>query len=174
MKLENESVMPENNPIEIRKYALDRIDKQLEIEFNLITARMSWLVISESFLFNAFVGAGGDYIKPPGVGIAIQLVVAVMGFLIAKFVNSAVQAALGVIVQRKNEREPIEKKLEESMKVRAPDIALPSVSLNDIQHEAGSIPARRIPSLLMIGWVILASAWMSRLTWLYCTGAFKP
>ena len=160
--------------IGIREYALDRIDKQLEIELNLISARMSWLVISESFLFNAFVGAGGDNIKPPGVGIAIQLVVAVMGFLIARFVNSAVSAALEVIEKRKDERGPMEETLKGLMSKKAPGITLPSVSREEKWHEEGSIPAQRIPLLLMIGWVVLVLAWMCRLVWLYGTGAFKP
>jgi hypothetical protein len=166
---------PENDDlIGIWKYALDRIDKQLEIELNLISARMSWLVISESFLFNAFVGAGGDYIKPPGVGMAIQLVVAVMGFLIARFVNSAVSAALEVIDQRQVERGPMEQRLLVLMKAADKAIALPSVSREDKRNQNGSIPAQRIPSLLMLGWVILVAAWTCRFAWLHGIGAFKP
>jgi hypothetical protein len=158
----------------IWKYALDRIDKQLEIELNLISARMSWLVISESFLFNAFVGAGGDYIKPPAVGIAIQLVVAVMGFLIATFVKSAVNAALEVIDQRKDQRGPIEQRLLALMSATDKAVTLPSVSRADIRSEHGDVPAKRIPSLLMAGWVILVVAWTCRIAWLHSTGAFKP
>jgi hypothetical protein len=166
---------PQNDDlIGIWKYALDRIDKQLEIELNLISARMSWLVISESFLFNAFVGAGGDYIKPPGVGIAIQLVVAVMGFLIAAFVKSAVNAALAVIDQRKDQRVPMEDRLLALMSAADRAVTLPSVSRVDKQSEYGNVPAKRIPSVLMMGWVILVVAWACRFAWLHGTGAFKP
>ncbi len=156
----------EEDLIGIWKYALDRIDRQIEIELNLINARMSWLVISESFLFNAFVAAGSDSIKPPGAGVLLQSAVAVMGFLIAAFVNSAVKAALAIIETRKAERAPMEARLGALMAARDSAIALPSVPLESSEHRLGSLPAKHIPHLLMGGWLLFAAFWGCRILWL--------
>jgi len=160
--------------IGIWKYTLDRIDKQLDIELNLINARMSWLVISESFLFNAFVGAGSDSIKPPGVALAVQAAVVIIGFLIAKFVDSAVGAALSVIEERKEQRTPMEQRLKSLMSVSDKAVDLPSVPRESRWHRQGSIPAHRIPSVLMAGWIILALVWLCRFGWLYGAGVLRP
>ena len=171
-KVASESVSSsDDGVIGVWEYALDRIDKQLEIELNLINARMSWLVISESFLFNAFVGAGSDSIRPPGVGLAIQIAMCVIGFVIAKSVRSAVRAALDVIEDRKKERKPIEGCLLAAMKehVRNPALKLPSVDREDPRHKDGTVPARYIPVSVMYGWVALAVVWVCRLVWLYST-----
>ena len=158
--------------IGIWEYALDRIDKQVEIELNLINARMSWLVISESFLFNAFVGAGSESIRPPGVGLAIQVAMVVIGLVIAKSVKAAVEAALEVIEDRKKERKPLEVCLLAAMRVHVanPALKLPSVDRDDPRHRDGTVPARYIPASVMYGWVALAVVWVCRLAWLWSTG----
>jgi hypothetical protein len=159
--MESERELSSSEAAEFReawKYALDRIDKQLEIEFTLITARMSWLVISQSFLFNAFVSAGGDFIKPPEVGIAIQITVAVMGLLIAMFVMLSVRAASDVITERKKTREDIERQLLAGLNKVAPGVTLPSVRRDDKRDRRGAIPSRFIPPWLIVGWVILLIA----------------
>lgn len=161
--------------IGIWEYALDRVDKQVEIELNLINARMSWLVISESFLFNAFVGAGNEGIRPPGVGLAIQVAMIVIGFVIAKSVKAAVEAALEVIEDRKKERKPIEVSLLAMMRehVANPALQLPSVYLDDPRHKSGTVPARYIPASVMYGWVALGLVWVCRLAWLWSTGRLR-
>jgi hypothetical protein len=171
----NDSSSADDGVIGIWEYALDRIDKQLEIELNLINARMSWLVISESFLFNAFVGAGSESIRPPGAGLAIQVAMVVIGFVIAKSVKSAVEAALEVIEERKKERRPLEICLLNAMKkhVRNPELQLPSVDRDDPRHKAGSVPARYIPASVMYGWVALAVVWLCRVAWLWSTGRLR-
>ena len=162
--------------IGIWQYALDRIDKQVEIELNLVNARMSWLVISESFLFNAFVGAGSDSIRPPGAGLAIQVAMGLIGFLIAKYVNSSVRAALRVIDERKGQREPMEARLLTLLRAKARDdrVDLPSDPLNSKWHRDGTTAPEEIPGLLMRGWMALAVVWVCRVLWLLMTKRLMP
>jgi hypothetical protein len=74
-----------------------RLGEGLKAEFDLIAGRMSWLVISESFIFSAFATATASY-RPdhPLVGVLRYLdwILPFVGMLLAASVYAAILAAL--------------------------------------------------------------------------------
>ena len=141
--------------VDTLKYALARYDQQIEVELNLIGARMTWLAISQSFLFGAFVGGGN--LQPYAFGAAVQALVSVVGLLICVWVRAGVQAALHVVDLRKDEREPVLNALSAEL-----GIALPVVHRTDKEHHGGNAPPRMIPTMLIVAWVGLMLMWGGR------------
>jgi hypothetical protein len=146
--------MPDSR-VEVLKYALERCEKQIELELSLISARMTWLVISQSFLVGAFV-AGGN-IQPLVFGASVQALVSVIGLLISAWVRTGVNAALRVADRRKDEREPMLKSLSAEL-----GFELPAVHRTDIEHIKGNRAPRWIPLMLIFAWVALMVMWSAR------------
>ena len=137
------------------KYALDRCEKQIELELSLVSARMTWLVISQSFLVGAFVAAGN--VQPRAFGLSVQAVVSVVGLLICVWVRTGVQAALRVVDLRKEDRRTLLEVLSAEFK-----IALTAVNTRDKEHEDGNRPPRMIPTMLIVAWIALVGLWVAR------------
>jgi hypothetical protein len=149
-----------NVQVDVLKYALARYDDQIDIELNLISARMTWLVISQSFLFGTFVA--GANIEPRAFGYAVQALVSVVGLLSSVWVRTGIEAALRVVDRRKDERRPVLESLSAELV-----IALPAVHRADREHQDGNTPTRRIPTLLAIVWVTFMLLWAVRIGWHY-------
>jgi hypothetical protein len=142
-------------PVDTLKYALTRYDQQIELELNLIGARMTWLAISQSFLFGAFVGGGN--LQPYAFGAGVQALVSVVGLLICVWVRTGVQAALHVVDVRKDQRQPVLEALSSEL-----GIALPAVNRTDREHKGGNAPPRMIPTMLILAWAGLILMWGGR------------
>lgn len=89
----------ESHDINFVIQALKRCDEQIAIEFDLISARLSWLTISQSFMFAAFTNLKN---------LSMELIVAAVGLVTCYQVYKSVRAATRVIKTRKSERAPIE------------------------------------------------------------------
>jgi hypothetical protein len=85
-----------------------RLGEMLKAEFDLIAARMSWLMISESFIFSAFATAAASY-RPdhPMVGVLRYLgwVLPFVGMFLAAIVYAALLAAQSAVVVMKRQRD---------------------------------------------------------------------
>lgn len=139
------------------KYAIERYDKQIDIELTLINARMTWLVISQSFLIGSFVAAASTPVRE--VGLAIQLVVALVGFLICNWVRMGINAALNMVARWKDERQPYLGQLSTA-------IGLPLAAVSSVEraHHDGNLAPAMIPRILMIAWVVFAGVWVYRVS----------
>ena len=87
---------------------LARLGEMLKAEFDLIAARMSWLVIAESVIFSAFATATAYYrVDHPLLGVLRYLawVLAIVGMFLAACVYVAILAALSAVDTLKNQRE---------------------------------------------------------------------
>ena len=142
-------------PEDVLKYVLDRQDRQIDTEMNLVSARMTWLVISQSFLFGAFIGSGS--LEPKVFGESVQALVSVVGLLICAWVRTGVAAALAVVDRRKDERRPILASLSKILGVQ-----LPAVHRDDPAHTAGNTPTQRIPAMLILAWAVLMLLWTAK------------
>lgn len=122
---------------------LTRIGAAIDKELTLMSERMSWLVISESFIFSAFTGAVANYEKSR-VLLALGYLMPLVGFLLAILVYPALLAAHITAKRLKVERDEFELRLPEALQVKllAPKRA----------HLLGSVPAFVIPVMLALVW----------------------
>jgi hypothetical protein len=115
------------------------IDKEL----TLINERMTWLAISESFIFSAFTTA----VSLRNASKVIELLVGVLpmiGFLLAFFVYPAIFSANNVANILKAQRRRFELRLPEHLRIDG--IASRQA------HFFGNLPAFAIPAMMIIVW----------------------
>lgn len=124
---------------------LTRIGIAIDKELSLMSERMSWLVISESFIFSAFTTAFANHEKGV-VLVAFACFMPIVGLLMALLVYPGLLAAHYTAKWLKEERHHYELKLPEELqvKLRAPKLA----------HLLGSVPAFVIPVMLLLVWLV--------------------
>ncbi|MCI0465889.1 MAG: hypothetical protein L0Y57_02615 [Beijerinckiaceae bacterium] len=130
---------------------LTRLSDSIEKEYTLVNDRMTWLVVSEAFIFGAFATAAAGY--PSGSEITILVnwllfLMPVLGLLMAAFVIPAIYAAHSAAARLKNGREAYENLLPERLRVA-------SISANDWEHHWGNIPPLWVPLLIIAAWAAL-------------------
>lgn len=129
---------------------LARLADGVKAEFDLIAGRMSWLVISESFIFSAFGTAASSY-RPdhPCAGALLYMiwVMPVLGMCLAVCVQVALIAAHRAIRILKNQRE--------RMIARLPvPLHIDLISTNSREQWMGNLPTHVIPPLLFLIWAV--------------------
>jgi hypothetical protein len=127
-----------------------RLGEGLKAEFDLIAGRMSWLVISESFIFSAFATAIANY-RPdhPAVG-GLRFLVWVLpfvGIFLTIFVYVAILAALSAIDKLKRQRDRMMAGLPAHLRI---DL----ISAQSPQEWWGDLPARVLPPALFLVWAL--------------------
>jgi hypothetical protein len=134
---------------------LTRIGVAIDKELTLMSERMSWLVISESFIFSAFTVAFANHEKG-AVLVAVSCLMPIVGFLMALLVYPGLLAAHTTAKWLKAERHHYELRLPEGLqvKLRAPTRA----------HFLGSVPAFVIPVMLLSVWTVIIIV-MLRVPW---------
>ncbi|MBL8848958.1 MAG: hypothetical protein JNG89_04710 [Planctomycetaceae bacterium] len=127
---------------------LGRLDGAIEKEFTLVSDRMVWMVISESFIFGAFVTAVVNYRKGDLSLVILSLIVAlpIVGILIALFVLHAINAAHAAAGVLKQKRERLEMMF-------AGDLRVTLVSSKQDSHAAGNVPPKYLPWVFVITWL---------------------
>ena len=131
---------------------LGRLDAAIEKEFTLVSDRMTWMSVSESFIFGAFVTAAVSY--KPGtqqLGILIQTILFILptlGLSIAFLAHQAIPAAHTAADRLKERREKIE-----DMFLGALRVELVSSKLHT--HSLGNLPPKYLPPIIMLVWVAL-------------------
>jgi hypothetical protein len=122
---------------------LTRIGFAIDKELTLISERMSWLVISESFIFSAFTVAVANQEKAVVLN-TLAYLMPLVGFLIALLVYPSLLAAHTTAQRLKLERHEFELRLPEHLRVRL----LPPKGA----HILGSLPAFVIPVMFLVVW----------------------
>jgi hypothetical protein len=126
-----------------------RLGEGLKAEFDLITGRMSWLVIAESFIFSAFATVTAGY-RPdhPVVDVLKYLAWAfpIVGMFLAVCVYFSILAALSAIDSIKNQRDRMMAGLPLQLRI---DL----ISVRSRMQWWGNLPAHVIPPVLFLVWL---------------------
>jgi hypothetical protein len=127
-----------------------RLGEGLKAEFDLIAGRMSWLVISESFIFSAFATATASY-RPdhPLVGVLRYLgwILPFIGMFLAASVYAAILAALSAIDSLKSQRDRMMAGLPSQLRI---DL----ISAQSRRQWWGNLPAHVIRPVLFLVWAV--------------------
>ncbi len=125
---------------------LTRIGSAIDKELTLINERMTWLVVSESFMFSAFTMAVANQEKAVVLNTLIY-VMPVVGLLLALLVYPGLLAAHFTARVLKQERHEFELRLPGDLQVK---LLAPARA-----HVLGSIPAFVIPVMLILVWGVI-------------------
>jgi hypothetical protein len=127
-----------------------RLGEGLKAEFDLIAGRMSWLVISESFIFSAFATALASY-RPdhPALGGLrfLAWLLPFVGMTLAVTVYVALLAALYAIDTLKRQRDKLMAGLPAHLRI---DL----ISARSRVQWWGNVPTHVIPPVLFLVWAI--------------------
>lgn len=129
---------------------IGRVSDAVKAEFDLIGTRMTWLVVSQSFMFATFATAAANAGTRTGPYLPVlkYLVVAtpLLGFAVAAFVALAIKTAHAVAIDMKDQRDALILQLPEALQIRL-------VSSRDYAHSRGNLPATWVPWFLAAFWV---------------------
>jgi hypothetical protein len=126
-----------------------RLGEGLKAEFDLITGRMSWLVIAESFIFSAFATAIANYRPDHPVAGGLRFLawtLPFVGMLLAVCVYMAILAALSAIDALKVQRDRM-------MAGLANQLRIDLISAQSRKQWWGNLPAYVIPPVLFLVWI---------------------
>lgn len=125
---------------------LTRIGAGIDKELTLMSERMLWMNLSESFIFSAFTMAIANQEKAMALDVLVWLM-PLFGFLMALFVYPALLAAHFTAKRLKQERDLFELKLPADLRV--------SLLAPKREHFWGSVPAFTLPVMLLLAWSII-------------------
>jgi hypothetical protein len=128
---------------------LTRIGFAIDKELTLISERMSWLVISESFIFSAFTVAVANQERVVILGL-LAWIMPLVGFLQALFVYPALLAAARTAKRLKQERGQFELKLPEDLRL--------NLRASAREQVLGDVPTYVIPVMLGLVWTAIIIA----------------
>jgi hypothetical protein len=125
-----------------------RLGEGLKAEFDLLAGRMSWLVISESFIFSAFATGIANYRHDHPVAGGLQFLVRILpfvGMFLAVAVHASILAALSAINSLKNQRDRLMAGLPSQLRI---DL----ISSRSRRQWWGNLPAHAIPTVFFLVW----------------------
>ena len=124
-------------------------------EINLINARMTWLVVSESFIFSAdsvILSAS----KETSAGRALLWVLPVLGIVLASLVWPSLLAAKNVMHALEDDRGKVDKIIEEVATLGVTSLGPDRKGRLDKTNKVGDMPVELVPPLLAVAWIIVA------------------
>jgi hypothetical protein len=140
---------------------LQRLDGAIEKEFTLVSDRMVWMVVSESFIFGAFATAAVAYDPDKthlGSLVAMLLIgLPIIGIIIAGFAHRAIQAAHDAAERLKAQREPLERYFHGPLYVQLP-------ARDWETHAQGNVPSRYLGPIFMLSWFVFSVVLAGELT----------
>ena len=144
---------PSDVPLVLAQIA--RLGEVLKAEFDLVAARMSWLVIAESFIFSAFATVGASYRPDHPLGGVLRYLAWVLpfvGMFLAACVFVAIFAAVSAVGALKRQRDRM-------MAGLPPQLRIDLISARSRQEWWGNLPTLVIPPVLFLIWAIAFAAW---------------
>jgi hypothetical protein len=142
------SFEPGDVPLVLAQIA--RLGEGLKAEFDLIAGRMSWLMISESFIFSAFATAIANYRTDHPVIRGLRFLAWILpfvGMILAACVYVAILAALSAIDTLKSQRDRMMAGLPAQLRI---DL----ISARSRQQWWGDLPAHVLPPVLFLVWAV--------------------
>ena len=128
---------------------IGRVSDAVKAEFDLIGTRMTWLVISQSFMFATFATAAANVALPnrefSTVLKYLVVMIPVLGVTFAILVGLAIGTAHSVAIEMKNQRDKLINELPENLRITL-------VPSRDKAHQNGNLPAAYVPWLLVAAW----------------------
>lgn len=115
-----------------------RLDGAIEKEFTLISDRMTWMIISESFIFGPFTLAATSYTYAPkafaNVILGMLLILPLLGIAIGAYALFAIRAAHEAADFLKDTRKEMEGLLPDVLRVNLIDVTYR-------KRERGTVPS---------------------------------
>ena len=139
---------PADIPLVLTQIA--RLAEGVKAEFDLIGGRMTWLMISESFFFSAFVTAIASYRTDHPLYYALWYliwVLPVVGMVLVVCVQAAILAAHRAVAVLKSQRDHLIEKL-------PPILQIDLIANSSRAQWWGNLPTYIIPPLLFLTWAI--------------------
>ena len=133
-----------------------RLGEVLKAEVDLVAARMSWLVIAESFIFSAFATAAAAYRPDHPLARVLRYLILVLPFVrmsLAACVYVAIFAGLSAVRTLKHQRDRMMAEL-------PPQLRIDLISVSSPQEWWGNVPALVIPPLLFLIWAAGFVVWL--------------
>lgn len=134
---------------------LARLDMMIKTNLDLVSHRMGWLLISQSFLFTAFALAAAHVTSPQADRASLYVfvhVVPILGIATTAFVCLSLWAVLRVIWRLKHTRSGIEARLIRPLEEIYGASSVPNTSPLDW---IGHLPAMVVPPLFACAWLYL-------------------
>jgi hypothetical protein len=125
---------------------LARLGSAIDKELGLINERMSWLVISESFIFSAFTTAIVSVERSRVLAVFTWLM-PIVGLLLVLLVYPALLAAHHTANGLKAERGRFEAMLPEALRLQ--------LLATKRDHFFGSVPTFAVPAMLIVVWMVV-------------------
>jgi hypothetical protein len=150
----------ENNRASVVLTQLSRLDGAIEKEFTLVSDRMTWMMISESFIFGTFTAAVVHFNPTHPLRYAVLSLLAMLPFLgisIAVLAFRAINAAHTAADRLKDRREQLEKVFSGQLNVEL-------VSSKLDTHAVGNLPPKYLPPIMIATWIILLSVVVIQIT----------
>ncbi len=131
---------------------LERIEKYIRMEYDLMGQRMSWMVISQSFLFSAVALTANSAVDPSMRQIIelLRLLIPFIGILSCLLSSLAIVAARSVINRLKHLRNDLEDKFSSEY-----GLDKLGVRQTEWQHSFGNFPTSFLPFTLSCVWLII-------------------
>lgn len=130
---------------------LTRLGGAIDKEFTLVSDRMTWMVIAESFIFAAFATAATYWTQAKEMKLVatfMLFLMPVLGIFLAGIVIPAINAAHRAVQRLKDQRDRMERRLPERFRIA-------TVSSKDREHREGNLPPYLVPPFIVTVWVIL-------------------
>jgi hypothetical protein len=132
---------------------LSRLDSAIEKEFSLVSDRMNWMVISESFIFGAFATASTNYSTTThlkSVVIVLLLFLPILGIIVAFLARSAIFAAHKACDTLKRKRANLERYIQG-------DFYTNLISSDEVVHLRGNHLPQYLSLGIMIFWMLIST-----------------
>jgi hypothetical protein len=129
---------------------IGRLGEGIKAEFDLISGRMTWLMISESFIFSAFATAIANYRSDHPVVDTLWYLIRILpfiGMLLTVTVYVAIVAALSAIDKLKRQRDRMMAGLPAHLRI---DL----ISARSRHQWWGNVPAHVLPPTLFLVWAL--------------------
>lgn len=125
-----------------------RLSDAVKAEFDLIGTRMTWLVVSQSFMFATFTAAAsnGGHGNFATVLKYFVCMIPILGATVACLVGSSIVTAHSVAISMKEQRDKFICNLPAYLEIKL-------VSSRDKAHKYGNLPAKFVPWLFSVAWV---------------------
>lgn len=137
---------------------LKRIDEQIRMEYDLMGQRMSWMVISQSFLFSAIALTANSSVEASMRKVIdlLRILIPFVGTLSCLFAIASIFAARSVINRLKNLRSSLEDTL--YVQNNEDKFYKLGVRQSEWQHSFGNFPTSFLPFTLACIWLIILTA----------------
>ena len=92
MNISQSAAVPfDRDDVPLAQAQIARLVEVLKSEFDLIASRMTWLVVSESFIFSAFATAAASYRKDHPMALALWYLLAITPVMLTGIANCSIR-----------------------------------------------------------------------------------